>query len=193
MKPIKFRASYSVISTWASGNWDMAVGMYFKLKKFQTEAMAAGAEIHKEWEAEIKKTKALPKVFGGKALNNPKPEFKTVVELEPWLDLVGVIDVLDEPTVYEFKTGKTSSEIHANSIQTGVYGVLATYAGIYVDKTEIYHFDQYKNKTDMSVVYLTDKYLNDAHNWIISFASEMHSYFTENNLYDKFGSNESTP
>lgn len=189
MKHPKFRASYSVISTWAGGNWDLAVGMYFKLKKFTTPQMAAGKDLHKEWEKEVKKNKALPEIFGGKKLNNPKAEFKTVVQLEPWLDLVGVIDVLDEPTIYEFKSGKTSSEIHANSIQTGVYGVLATFADVVVDRAEIHHYDQYKKTTDMSIVYLTDKYLNEAHNWLVTFASEMHEYFTANDLYTKFGPN----
>ena len=52
----KFRASYSVISLWASGNWEMAVGQYFKLRKFTTEEMADGKDHHEQWCAETLKT-----------------------------------------------------------------------------------------------------------------------------------------
>jgi hypothetical protein len=185
----KFRASYSILEMWQCGNWDMAIGQYFKLKKFQTEAMTAGQDIHKLWEKEVTETKKLPAVFGGKELIAPKPEFKTVVPIHDWLDLVGVIDILDEPTIYEFKSGKTSSEVHSNSMQTGIYGVLATYAGILVNKAEIYHLDQYSGKTDMSIVWLTDKLLQEASDWIETYACEMHNYFIENDLYNKFGGN----
>lgn len=183
---MKFRASYTVLSTWARGDWERAVKQYFKLEDFTTPAMAMGKSYHEDWAKETKKTKRLPKVFGGKKLKNPKPEIKLVVPVEPWLNLVGVIDCYDEPTIYEYKTGKQSSEKYASSVQTGLYGVLSTLSNMYADRAEIWHYDQHSKKTDMSIVWLTDEAIKSAYDWLITYASEMHDYFTENKLYERF-------
>lgn len=183
----KFRASYTVLNTWYSGDWERAIKQYFKLDKFITPAMADGKRYHEMWEMETSETKALPMTFGGKKLTNPKPEYKTVVELEPWLDLVGVIDCLDENTIHEYKTGKTTSEVYAGSMQPSVYGLLATFDDKFVDRAVIHHFDQYSKTVDMSIVWLTDKKLDYAHEWVLGLGSEMHNYFLENNLYERFG------
>lgn len=183
----KFRASYSVLNTWASGDWERAIKMYFKLEKFTTRAMAEGKEFHEAWEAHINKYKTLPNEFDETVLKDPKPELKLVVQIYDWLELVGVIDCLDVPAIYEFKTGKTTSEIYAVSKQPAVYGVLATMSGFVVDRAFIYHYDQYKKQTDMSQVWLTDKTLQMGINWIETLASEMHDYLVENKLYERFG------
>jgi hypothetical protein len=184
-----FRASYSILNMWKSGNWEMAVKAYFKMESFTSEQMADGKIWHDKWRAETEATLCLPEIFGGKKLRKPLVEQKYVVNLHPWLNLVGVIDCLDAPTIYEYKTGKESSESYANSRQIGVYGVLATYAGHYVDRAEIYRYDQYKKQSDMSVVWITEKLLNDSFNWIDTLSSEMHDYFLQNNLYNRFGHN----
>lgn len=187
MENNKFRASFSILNTWASGNWQRAIEYYFKLATFTSPQMAAGKEWHQAWEKHIQANSTLPVEMGAKKLISPQTELKRVVELRPWLDLVGVIDCYDAPTIYEFKTGKQSSESYASSPQAGVYAVLATYSGLYVEKAEIYHYDQYLKQYDMSVVWITDKMLDDAFNWVETLASEMHSYFVKNSLYEKFG------
>lgn len=183
---MKFRASYSILSVWAGGDWERAIKMYFKLEKFTTPAMAEGKRYHEQWEQHIKATKTLPAVFGGAKLQQPQTEVKKVVELEPWLDLVGVIDCLDQPIIYDWKTGKQSSEHYAGTMQPGVYGVLSAFAGNYTDRAIIWHYDQYSQKTDVSHVWLTDKRLLQAQNWIVTHASDMHHYLTENKLYERF-------
>lgn len=182
----KFRASWTVLSNWASGNWERAIKEYFKLEKFATPSMVEGREYHKKWSEYIKKMKKLPPEFGEKELRNPISEEKKVVQLAPWLEFVFVIDLLDEPTLYEFKTGKRSSENYASSMQMPIYAVGATYSGFLVQKAIIYRYDQYLKKTDMSFLWITDKVLADAHNWIITLAGEMQNYFLVNHLYDKF-------
>lgn len=185
----KFRASYSILSMWKSGNWEMATKAYFKLEKFITPAMDDGRKWHKKWEEHINLTKTLPVEFGGGKLTDPKTEGKKVVELESWLDLVGVVDCYDKPIIYEFKSGKSSSEVYAGSEQVGVYGVLATMSGLLAERAEIYHYDQYNKRSDMSIVWLTDELLKKSHEWIVTLSSEMHAYFTDNQLYEKFGAN----
>lgn len=183
----KFRASFTVLEKWASGDWEGAIKAYFKLDKFTTPAMAEGKRYHELWAKEIEATTTLPAVFGNTKLWQPKAEVKKVVELEPWLDLVGVIDCYDKPVIYEFKTGKQSSEHYAGSHQCGVYSVLASFGDMYVDRAVIWHYDQYTRKSDMSQVWLTDKLMENSHEWIITQSSEMHNYLNENKLYERFG------
>jgi hypothetical protein len=183
----KFRASFTILSTWESGNWERAIKQYFKLEEFRTRAMDEGKKLHEDWQVYIDKNKTLPAIFdpAQKPLVKPLAEFKRVVSLRDWLDLVGVIDCVDSPTIYEFKSGKTNSEVYAGSRQVGVYGVLATYSGIYVDRAEIYHYDQYNRSTDMSIVYITDELLRNSLNWIESVSCEIHDYFIKNDLYSR--------
>lgn len=178
---------------WADGNWERAIESYFKIKAFTTPAMAEGKWWHEKWKAHTLATGCLPEEFGNAKLVKPQVEVKTVIEIEPWLDLVFVIDCLDEPIIHEYKTGKQSSEAYAGSMQLGVYAVGATLKGILATKGIIHHYDQYLKKADNSTVWLTDKLVDEAHNWIITIASEMHSYFVKNNLYERFGAVQTLP
>jgi hypothetical protein len=189
MKNNIFRASYTVLDQCNSGNWEQAIKTYFKLEKFITPAMLAGREYHEKWAKHIETTKTLPLEFGGKALKNPIAEQKTVVHLDTWLDLVGIIDCYDSPIVYEWKTGKQSSETYAGSKQGGIYAMLATLSHKYVERIEIHHFDQYRKLSDMSIIWVTPELMDEAHNYVVTIAGEMHTYFETNNLYQRFGAN----
>jgi hypothetical protein len=182
----KFRASYSLLKVWESGDYERAVKSYFRLEDFTTPAMAEGKAQHEKWAAEIEANKKLPQVFGGKVLKNPIIEKYTKVSIKDWLELSGKLDCLDEDTVYEFKTGKQSSEVYASDKQVGVYGVLCTLSRVMVRKGEIYHYDQYRRQADMSISWITDKMLKDSLDWIETLSSEIHNYFLENDLYSKF-------
>jgi hypothetical protein len=185
----KFRASYSVINTWASGDWQRAIQMYYKIGQFTTRAMAEGRDYHEKWCKEITETKHLPAAFGGGALFTPVCEKKLVVELADWLDLVFIIDCYDKPDIHEFKTGKTSSESYASSYQSGIYAVGATYAGLLVDRAILHHFDQTNGKYDMSIKWITDQVLKDTMEFITTISSEMQDYIIKNDLNTRFGGN----
>lgn len=189
----KFRASYTILQTWNAGQWENAIKMYFKLDKFITPQMQEGREYHEKWAKHITETKTMPIEFGAKPLNAPIAEQKTVVQIEPWLELVGIIDCYDSPIIYEWKTGKQSSDIYAGSNQGGIYAVLGTYSGKYVEKIEIHHYDQYSRQPEVSIVWVTDELLQETHNWLITTAGEMHNYFMVNDLYNRFGRNLPTP
>ncbi len=179
----------TTMHAWATGQYQKAVEHYFKLANFTTEKMADGTALHKQWSEYIEANNKLPVEFGNKPLIKPLPEGKLTVKLQPWLELYGTPDCIDSPIIYEFKSGKRSSESYASSWQTRIYAVLATYAGIYIDKAEIHHWDQYTKKHDMSVVWITDQVLKEAYDYIEAIASDMHHYFDQNDLWNKFGHN----
>lgn len=185
----KFYASYSILKLWQAGQWEQVVKYYFKLEKFITPAMKAGQEFHESWEQEIIKTKCLPAVFGAKQLQNPQPEQFFDYDLDTWLVLRGKVDCIDAPDIHEFKTGKQSAESYTTEKQAGVYGVLCTAKEIYVERVFIHHFDQYAKKVDVAMVWLSDKLLSDTMDWILTLSSEIHNYFIENQLYERYGHN----
>lgn len=156
----KFRASYSVLSKWATGLPDYqeeAVRMYFKMPSDTASYMKEGQDLHKEWENEVINNKRMPAVFGGKPLS-PKhyTERKIVADVNEWLEIVGVIDLLeyvpliDGWQVTDYKSGdggkgfykrrngdeitdtdipvphKTSTT-HLGKPQLGIYAALANY------------------------------------------------------------------
>lgn len=180
----KFRASFSVLEQWSQGNWDRATQMYFKLTDFTNEYIKAGRQWHKDWEAEINKTGCYPEVFGGKKIKNFDTEIKVEKKLSDWLELVGVIDLWlpDQKTIVDWKSGMTPSTQYARGYQPKVYQILFSEA----KRFEIYHFNQYTHKVDMSIVHLTKKTMDEGLNWVITWGSEMHEYLTTNNLYERF-------
>lgn len=184
-----FRASFTVLDQWNSGNFEQAIKTYFKLEKFVTPAMEDGRKWHKKWAEHIEATKTMPIEFGGAPLINPIAEQKTVIHLDDWLDLVGIIDCYANPILYEWKTGKSSSESYAGTKQGGIYAMLATLSQKYVEKIELHHYDQYRKLSDMSIIWVTPELMDDAHNWVVTTAAEMHNYFEQNGLYDRFGAN----
>lgn len=184
----KFRASFTVLSAWASGDWNKAIKHYFHLETFTSKAMLDGRAFHEEWRKETELTKCLPKVFGGKKLENPVCEGKIVVNVENWLDLVFVSDCRDNSDLYEYKTGKSgNSEGYANSPQCGLYALGHLYNKSRIKKIEIYHWDQYVKKVDMSVVWVTNNLLKNSLDWLVTQSSDMHNYLLTNKLYEKFG------
>lgn len=184
---MKFRASYSVLTTWNAGNWQRAIEMYFKLGDFITPAMLQGRNYHKTWEDHINKNKTLPVEFGSSKLNNPVAEGKLVVSLNDWLDLVGIIDCYDEPIIYDWKTGKTQVSNNLLEKQIGIYGLILKNKNKPATQGRIYHYDQYSKKSYLDIIYITDSLIEDTLNYVLTLSSEIHSYFIENDLYNKLG------
>lgn len=183
---MKFRASYSTLNLWSSGNYQRAIEGYFKLRSFTTPAMQAGKEWHNIWESEVNTTGCMPKVFGGQKLIKPKTELKLVKQLDDWLELVGVIDLQhgeNGENLVDYKTGKTTSDSYANSFQPRVYHILIPEA----TRFEFRHYDHSTKRTDTSIVHLTPTTLNKGIDWVVTYASEMHSHLLKNDLYKKYG------
>jgi len=189
MQPKRIKVSYTILRAWEQGKHEDAIRYLFKLGGvIQTPAMKQGSDFHKSWEEEIQKTKCLPKIFGEKKLINPSPEQYIKVDVNEWLTLSGKIDCYDKPTIYEWKTGRQTSEEVVRSGQVGVYGVLSTLNKQYVERAEIYCYNQHltnDNKT-MSIVYITDKMLEESLNWIQTLAGDIKSYCEQNKLFEKY-------
>jgi hypothetical protein len=189
MKTPRLKVSYSILNAWAQGRYEDAIKYILRLEVVRIPAMIEGEKYHKSWESEIIRTKRLPAIFGAKQLINPQPEQYIKVDVNDWLVLSGKIDCYDKPTIYEFKTGRQNSEEIAGSMQVGVYGVLSTLNKQYVDRAEIYCFNQYlkKDNVSMSIVHITDELLEKSLNWIETIAGDIRNYIEQNKIFEKYG------
>lgn len=163
------RTSFSMLNTWSMGRKDDVIKMLKREPIEITKAMEVGKRYHKLFEQEVIKTKRMPKEFGGKELQNPRTEVKIEKWLDEWLQLVGVIDLIDEHKIYDYKVGNTPSQAYANSMQLPVYGVLYEQA----KEGYILHYNHVFRCSDWSVVALNQDVRNEAIEWTITLASEI--------------------
>jgi len=179
-----FRTSYSILNAWSRGNYSDAIDMFFKKEKEMTSYMKDGIDFHKKWEYVINQTKQLPKELDNKEtkLKNPQCELKLEMPINDKIEFVGVIDCLDEDTLYEFKSGSMSSADYANGLQVDCYAYLLSKNGFNPTRGIYIHYDQYVNKTDKSLVYLTENRKQKAKKWIEEQSESMYNYLIKNNL-----------
>jgi len=175
----QIRLSYSILEPWSKGDYDEALRRYWREEQQPTQAMIEGKLLHQQWEDEVKKTKCLPQIFGGEKLGVFRTELKLEVQLEDWLQLVGVIDLMNDRKIYDYKTGRTQVSAYSSSQQIPIYQLLAVKSGLDVDEGYYLHFDQHSKTIEKSKRYLTEKTMKDAKDWVITFASEIYSSLEE--------------
>lgn len=184
---MKLRVSFSLLSMWRQGRVSDCVNYYFKLKQLTNPYM----EIGKEWDEKVntcvRETQQLPPEFGSDSLRVPKVQEKWEADFEGYR-LVGVPDVVDQDTLYEIKTGtgKDSSD-YAMDFQVGMYLLLGELLGKGLKKALILHYNQRSKELDKTLIWDTPFERERARNFIQTLAPEIFSYFSENNLFAKYG------
>lgn len=181
-----FRASYSTLSAWARGDYDLALGMYFKTTDFDTPAMALGRALHDEWEREIKASGNMPAVFGGEPIAvKHKVEVFAHRMLADWLQLRGKLDMVTDEVGYDWKSGVTPANQWANSMQHCVYHVL--YPNL--KRFEYRAFNPYTSSSDavgVAIVHLSERTKAAGVEWVVTHASAMKDYIESNHLEEHF-------
>lgn len=185
----KFRASWTVLGIWESGQWQEAIEYYFGIAKRDSEAMELGRKFHSEFEAQTKETGQLPAVFGGLKLENPRCELKLHVEVSDWLELVGKIDCYSDPGIIdEYKTGSTSQPRKLRGLSQGtIYGLLAVGNDLPIRQVRLHHYNPITKDAFTDITWTTPKVLREGKEILLDLAWEMHSYLVRNNLYEELG------
>jgi hypothetical protein len=183
-----FRAIHSILNSWERGYAQDAIDMYFKLPRPSNVFMEEGTKFHKSWQTYIETNKRLhPQLSSlNKKLIDPMCELKLEMPINDHIELVGIVDCLDRPTAYEFKSGTKPSSEYANTKQLDIYSLLLHHHGYEVDRGFYLHFDQYFRQTDSAMVWLTETRRKEALEWVLKVAEEMHQYLTDNKLYEKY-------
>lgn len=177
------RVSYSILSCWARGDYERALAMYFREPLPSTPAMELGKKFHDEWEKEIGNTKSMPAVFGGAPLQKHSTELRTKREvmLNDWLQIVGVLDLLEGHIGRDWKSGKTPATAYSNGFQHKVYQVLYPL----INQFEYWCYNPITGGVTMSLIHLSDQSLEEGVNWIMTHAGAMRAYLEQNNLWDR--------
>ena len=181
-----FRASYSILKLWDSGQKQEAIKAYFKLPRFVTKEMEDGINFHKAWEEEIKRTKCLPKLFGTRQLIDPQVEAKYEMPVTDWCEFVFKPDLVDGLWLTDFKTGTKELGYYLDDKQLPVYALFLAKKGITVDRGVIRKYNQYEKTIDVGFVWLTPDRIAEAKKWLIKNITEMSDHFEAENLWDKY-------
>jgi hypothetical protein len=163
------RVSYSMMLAWSNGDYETAISMWLGLPGYTNAAMEAGTEFHKEWEAEVKATGSLPKIFGARKLVKPEPEVKIVKKITPWLTLSGVMDLRDVPCVYEYKSGNSKAGAYAKSHQHEYYQILDPRLKI----ADYFVFNQHTGAVTWERVHLSKQTMLKGMTHLLTCATEM--------------------
>ena len=178
----KIRLSFSLINQWEKGDIDGAVSTYFHLDRPTTPQMEAGKEFHQTIAKHVEEKKSFPEWFFEWELKDPKPEEAVTVPYNELFDLKCIIDLLDSPLLFEFKTGVTDSLGWARTDQIPFYFLICELAGIDVMSAFLIRHNQYIKKTDYTIVHNNPTLRERARNMIDSTGPEIHTFFTEQGL-----------
>jgi len=172
-----FRCSFSILDPWSKGNYDEALRRYWRVEIQPTQAMIDGKLLHERWQSETQATGCLPKVFGGTKLVKPETERKMDCVIDDWIQFVGVIDLIDENEIYEYKTGRAGASAYASSWQFRCYQLLGELNGYKPHTAHVLFYNQHIQKVERGKIYLQNS--KPAEEWIRTFASEMKSAIDE--------------
>jgi hypothetical protein len=179
----RMRVSYTLLNLWSKGKTDEAIQAYFHIERdFIPKAMKMGKDIHQEIADFVNAEKKLPPFLPKLPLVNPQTEHRIVVKYNELFDLSGVIDLLDEPILYEFKTGVNDSLVWSSEDQIPFYFLLAEIQEIEIEKGYLVHFNQYNRTCDFTQVWNGKQMRERARNLIDSIGPEIHDYFVREGL-----------
>jgi len=165
------------------GNPSEAVECYFRLEKSKSNpAMEDGKRIHKEIADYINKHKKLPDYLPNFTLKTPIAEKELIISYNEMFYIKVIIDCLDLPLIYEWKTGGQDSINWARTYQLPLYFLVCEMSGIKVDSGFLAHYNQKTKEKDFVVVHNSPTKIEEAKNLIDSIGPEIYEYFLKEGL-----------
>jgi len=159
------------------------IDCYFHLNKKSSQAMEDGKKFHEEISESITKYNNLPEYMDFKAsFITPKTEHEVTVPYNEICDIKGIFDCLDEPNLYEWKTGVSDSLEWARTGQIPLYFLICELAKIPVDLAYLVRHNQYEKKTDFAIIHNSQKLRDKARNIVDSVCYPIYDYFQEQGL-----------
>ena len=178
----KLRLSYSLLNRWGMGDIDGAVQTYFHMDTTPTPQMIEGRKLHEEIAKHIDDNKSFPSWFFDFELKKPETEKEVITSYNEMFDLKCIIDLLDLPLLFEFKTGVTDSLGWSRTDQIPLYFLICELAGIDVSSAFLIRHNQYAKNSDFCVVHNHIGLRDHARNVCDSIGPEIHTFFTEQGL-----------
>jgi len=140
------------MNLWKMGKKDEAINLYRHKETKRTEEQNEGIRFHKRWEDTIRATKKLSIGRTRLEFENPEPELKVHVPYREHYILSAIFDCVDGKTLYEFKTGSTSTFEYATNLQIPYYFFILSVMNRPIKRAFLIHWDQYKEKGEVVIV-----------------------------------------
>lgn len=182
LTPKKLRISYTLLSLWARGKTDEAITAYFHIIKPTSPQVKEGKDKHEEIAKIVRDTGQFPSWLSSIKLHKPLPEHEIIVPYNNFFDIKAIVDCLDSPSLFEYKTGISDSLKWANKLQVPFYFLVCELAHIPVDKAYLLHFNQYTQNSDWTLIWNNKKAREKAKNLIDTIAPEIYDFLLEQNL-----------
>jgi len=170
-----------LLNAWEKGLIDQAVSIYCHLPGITNQAMIDGKNIHEEVSKLLKENKK-PKWMENIKFKNPKSEIKIIIPYNELFDLSAIFDILDEPLLYEIKTGETNSMDWLREMQIPFYFLVAKIAKIPLISAHLVHYNQKTDQTDFAIYHNSKFVCDTARNWIDTLAPEIYEFFLKEGL-----------
>lgn len=176
------KLSWTVINKWASGYQQEAISMMNGNYMEPTEQMLIGRSAHQY--AAINKVKFNDEIKEDSIFETVTEDHKDNInrfewQVNDWFQFVGVVDIFtpSTATIIDLKTGKTPIT-RVNPMQILVYAVAYKYLfDIDVKRGILMKINNTGDKClDYKVFKITKKKLDDAYNYLITYASEIYNY-----------------
>lgn len=184
MKTVKL--SFSILNAWSQYREEDAVSYYLGKKLPTTPQIELGKAKHKLWGDYTFKNKVMHPELGEEKLISPivEQKFQKIIPMgsEYQILLRGIPDLLDAPTVYEFKCGATPAAQYLDQLQADYYKLLIPELKVAIYKC----FNPYTNMTETGIKYLSRYNAENALEHVITFGGEMIDYLAANNLIIDF-------
>lgn len=179
---ITVKLSHSILSAWAMGRQEDAIGMYLGKELPGTPAMALGKAYDEIWNGFIAKNKRRPDELGGGELRNPiiQQKYRKVVPFSDDYQILisGVPDMYDGTIIDEHKCGRTTANDYIERFQLDYYKLLLPEATMGVYRC----YNPYLKSLTVGVKFLTDANAERALNHIVTYGGEMIDYLASQKL-----------
>ena len=179
---LKLRLSYSLLNAWSRGKTDEAVSLYLREDLPSSPALLYGKDFHKKVQKIIDKKKEITLANTHFKFNKPETEKKIIVNYSDLFDLKVIIDCIDTPEIYDWKSGVVNSLEYSNSYQFPLYFLACNLTGINVERGFMVHYNQYEKKADFTIIWNGQTQIERATNYIETLAPEIYEYFNKHGV-----------
>jgi hypothetical protein len=144
--------------------------------------MVEGRKIHEEIADYIQTYNSFPDYLIDKELKLPMTEKEIVVRYNDVFDFKCIIDCLDTPFMYEFKTGVSDSLEWARTKQIPLYLMALDMAKIKVESAYLIHYNQHTKESDYTIIHNNKTIRDEGRNVLDSVGPEILEFFTKEGL-----------
>src|SRR3990167_5481324 len=170
----RLRLSYSLLNAWHWGKKEQALNTYLHIPTEINPAMQRGIDFDDNVQAAIQSMGVFPREIGGFKLKSPEAQKRIEVEYSDKFDLVAVLDVWDNPVIYETKcsSAKDAGE-YADDFQIPFYFLTLKKKNIEASKAWIFAYNWAKKQYTTALIWNSERSVKIAEDKVNKYGEEI--------------------